>query len=120
MGCGCKSSGNANVIDSQSNSLSNKKLGSKIVSYTFKVLAFLLFIVFLPLVNLALLWFVFKMLVINEKVDLMPLLVAMGKKFDPRNLQNDEDDDDDEFYSLTEDDVILLDTEDITNKVNDK
>ena len=117
MGCGCKTSGNKDILDSTSEGISSKKLGSRIISYTFKVLAFLLFIVFLPLVNIVLLWFVFKILVVNEKVDLVPILTFFGKKFDPRKLQDD-DDDDDEFDSLTEDDVILLDTEDITNKVN--
>ena len=49
MGCGCKTSGNKDILDSTSEGISSKKLGSRIISYTFKVLAFLLFIVFLPL-----------------------------------------------------------------------
>jgi hypothetical protein len=50
------------------------------------------------------------MLVLNKNIDVKPILLSLGNKFKQK------DEDDDEYNELTEDDVILLDVEDITNK----
>ena len=81
--------------------------------YLLKSIGFLLMMLALPLINIAIIWFIFKTLMLNEEVDIKPLLYAIGKKFK----QNDSDDDEENDYEeLTEDDVVMVDVEDITNK----
>jgi hypothetical protein len=55
------------------------------------------------------------MIVMNKNVDIKPLLMFIGNKF-----KNDEDDDfigEDESDSINEEDLVMVDVEEITNKV---
>lgn len=111
-GCNCK---NGQSMDSmlENDNQNNQNLTQTIVKYTLKVLGFLLLVAALPLINLYIIWLMFSMLVLNKNIDVKPILLSLGKKFK----QKDEDDEDDEEFSeMTEDDVILLDVENITNK----
>ena len=85
------------------------------IKYSLKTLMFLMFLIALPFINLYILYLSFSIIVLNESVDIKPLLLAIGNKFKPKD---DDDDlvDDEEFENLTEEDVILLDSEDITDK----
>ena len=65
----------------------------------------------LPIINLFIIWFIFRTLVLNKDVNIKPLLSAIGKKF-----KEEEEEDEDEYDELTEDDVVMVDVEDITNK----
>jgi hypothetical protein len=53
------------------------------------------------------------MLVMNEDIDIKPLLMAIGNKF--KNNQEDYDDDDFE-EDFNEEDLITVNVEDISNK----
>ncbi len=108
MGCNCKS--NKKIDDYLVNDSDNKtKVGFG--SYTLKTLAFLLLLIALPIINIVIVWFMFRTVVLNKEVSITPLLTTIGKKF-----QDKEDDEDVNIDELTEDDVIMVDVEDITNK----
>ncbi len=109
MGCNCKNG--EKMDDLLENNKSGVKNGKKIGSYTLKVLAFLLMVAALPIINLMIIWFIFRTLVLNKNVDIKPLLLALGNKF-----KKVDDEDDNDFEDLTEDDVVMLDVDEITNK----
>jgi hypothetical protein len=111
MGCNCKADKN---IDDISNEVANpnESLGPKIIKYFFKSLAFLLMIVALPIINLFIIWFIFKMLILNKDINIKPLLKNIGDRFKPI----DDDEDEDEYDNLTENDVVMMGVEDITNR----
>lgn len=110
-GCNCKSDKKIDellVNDKQE----NKKLNDNITSYFFKILGFIFLIALLPIINLFIIWFIFRTLVLNKNVNIKPLLLAIGQKFQ----QKDEVEDDEYIDDLTEDDVIVQNVEDITKK----
>ena len=78
-------------------------------------LRLLLFIISLPIINVMIIWFVFKTLLLNRNVDLKPMLLSILSKF---KSDDDDDDDDYEYYDLTEDDVELMGVEEITLNSN--
>jgi|ERR1035437_5762432 hypothetical protein len=110
MSCGCK--GNNKNIDSYlaDGTKSQEKLGPKIVTYILKSIAFVLMIAALPIINLFIIWFIFRTLMLNKEVDIKPLLSVIGKKF-----QDKQEDDEEEYDNLTEDDVVLVNVEEITS-----
>ena len=110
-GCNCKADLNGQLGDD----ITKEKLGPKITIYVLKFLGFLLLVLSLPIINLVIIWFMFKTLVLSKNVNVKPLLVAIGKKFQETDVDGDNDEDN-EFNELTEDDVEMLDVEDITNK----
>jgi hypothetical protein len=110
MGCNCK----ADKLDAEI--LKKDKVKAPLPSvgtYIFKVLAFILMVAALPIINLFIIWFIFRTLVLNREVDIKPLLYAIGAKF---KTNEDEEDEEDDYNTLTEDDVELVDVEDITYK----
>lgn len=109
MGCNCKGQ-NIDSLESKVDNLGNKN-GKNIVKYFFKLLVFLLFVIFSPIILIGVLWLIFKMIVLNDSVDVKPILIKLGKKLK----NNDEDDD---FDGITNDDVVMLNVEDITVKNN--
>ncbi len=108
-GCNCKGS-NKN-IDSYltDDTKSQEKLGPKIGTYILKSIVFILMIAALPIINLFIIWFIFRTLMLNKEVNIKPLLTVIGKKF-----QDKTDEDDSDYETLTEDDVVLENVEEIT------
>lgn len=122
MGCGCKAD-NVKVpkYDSENNIITEKpSFRDNFVNYSLRALVYLLLILLLPIVNLVIIIYVFKVIMRGNDVDIKDLvggLVRVAKK--AKKPEIDEYDDDDEFIdieTLTEDDVVALDVEDITNK----
>lgn len=109
--CGCKSNKNIDSYLSDGKK-SDKKLVPTIGMYALKSIGFILMLAALPIINLFIIWFIFRTLILNKDVDIKPLLLAIGKKFK----QIDGDEDDSDYDSLTEEDVVMVDVEDITNK----
>ena len=111
MGCNCKG-GENNDMDSllAKGGSSNENKAQKISSYIFKGLAFLLSLALLPVINLAIIWLLFRTLILNKDINIKPLLTAIGNKFKD---DKDDDDDDDEYETLTEEDVVMVDVEEI-------
>lgn len=118
MSCNCKSENIDDYLVSDRPKLSIPKLIGK---YTLKLLAFALMLVILPLVNLAIIWFMFNTIVLNRDVNIKPLLVALGNQFKEDKYKEEEEFlTQEEIENLTEDDVELVDVEDITGRPHHK
>jgi hypothetical protein len=105
MGCNCKGKNEFEIINDTT------PIGKRIVNYTLKTLAFLFMVALLPIINLFIIWFMFKTLVLSRNVDIRPLLLAIGNKF-----KETDNDDDDDYDTLTEDDVVMVGVDEITHK----
>jgi hypothetical protein len=73
---------------------------------------FLLFLLFLPVTLIALIVISFKVFVLNKNINIKPILLMIAKNLSPK--EKDEDDD----YDVSEEDLIMVGVEDITNKKN--
>lgn len=110
MSCNCKNDQTmASMMESDENGFIKKP--RTLSNYILKSLVFLLFLVSLPILIVGIIWIGFKLLVLNESIDVKGLLMLLVNKF--KSNIPDEDDDD---YDLTEDDLVMLDVEDITQK----
>jgi len=115
--CNCKN--NPSMDEMLEGENENKlNLGSNILKYILKTLGFLLFLILLPIINLAIIWFAFNIFVLNKNVDIKQMLMFIGNGF--KKTEIDETLSDDELEMLTEDDVYMVDVEDITNKSTSK
>lgn len=110
MGCNCKNSNNFEII----RDTEKAPISKRIINYTLKTLAFLFMVLLLPIIVVFIIWFMFKTIVLSKNVDIKPLLYAIGNKFKEKD---DEDYiDDEEFDSLTEEDLVMVGVDEITNK----
>lgn len=114
MGCGCKTSGKQEPnIDG-----SNKKINSGFSNIIIKILAFSLMMLLLPIIMIAIIWFIFELIVLNKEIDMKKILMVLTSKLKPFNEgyeefeDYDEDDEDDEEF--TEENYEMIDVEDIT------
>lgn len=115
MGCNCKGTVSMEEL-AKNNQSKPTSFFQNFIKYSLKTFMFLIFLVSLPFINLYIIYLSFSIIVLNQSVDIKPLLFAIGDKFKPKDDDDDDLIDDDEFENLTEDDVILLDAEDITEK----
>jgi len=90
----------------QKSSKSEKKIN--IGKYVLKTFVFLIALAATPLIMLAIIWIMFKMLVLNQNIEFKPLLMAIGNKF--KREEKDEEDYDEIIY---EKDLIPLNVEEI-------
>jgi hypothetical protein len=113
MSCNCK---NGTPINQMENGEENKPKND-VLKYVMNSIFFLISLIFLPFLVGFIIWFMFKTIVLNKSMDILPILNAVARNLQVKS-NEDEDDviDEEEFYSLTEDDVVLVDAEDITNK----
>jgi len=111
MSCNCKNGGASQTFDTTSNKSKNN-----VTKYVLKSFIFLVSLILLPVIIGFVVWVMFKIIVLNDSVDLKPLMVSMLRSLQANSDEEDEEIDDEEFYSLTEDDVILMEADDITNK----
>jgi ATP-dependent Zn protease len=117
MGCGCKTGNNyePNTEGSDNNkSLSNTKSGYSI--FLIRVLAFSLSLFLLPIIMIAVIWFMFELFILNKEIDMKKIVTVLSSKIKSFNEDYvsedyDEDDEDDEF---TEENYEMVDVEDIT------
>lgn len=124
MGCNCKAGKEPNTyVDVKGNEVKiNRFHYTKIGFHIFKFIAFLLGLVVLPIVNIFIIIFMFNILVLNQQADLKPMFNSVAnflkktKKKDKDGYNDDEDEDEDDFEGLTEDDVILMDVDEITDE----
>lgn len=115
MGCNCKKNGFEITEKTDFSKLTNKEKGKLVLHYFFKVIGFFIGVLLLPIINIAIIWFMFNTIVLTKEVSVVKLL---NKYFSgEKNEDDDYDDyDDEDFENLTEDDVIMVDVEDITEK----
>ena len=114
MGCNCKSSNSFEYTEKTT----NKTIVENILKYFFKTLVFSLALVLLPIIMIAIVWFLFDIIVLNKNVDLGRIVNVLAKNIKKFNedYEEDDDEDDDEFEELNEEDYIALNVEDITDK----
>ncbi len=131
MGCSCKAGqtpnsnqkNNNNNVKFEPNNDGRNRILSSVLGYTFKLIAFFLGVLLLPIINIAIIWFMFNTLVLTKEFNIKGLFdrLMKSKKFKELSKEDDDDDyydgDDDDFENLTEDDVIMVDVEDITDRV---
>lgn len=114
MSCNCKNSGEMpqNYVLEE-----NENLVATIIKYVVKFIGFLVGVALLPLIMIAIIWFMFDTIVLNKDIDLRRVINRFVKANKFFTKDDEEDDDEEEDYDdLTEDDVIMLNVEDITNK----
>ena len=114
-GCNCKNKNLSDIISESGIKSNDKKMWHvHIVSYSIKSLVFLLTIIIgLPILNVYVIYLMFKFLVLNENLDateLVSSLVSLTKKITPKDNDDDDDDDDDDEFELTDvDDITEVD-----------
>ena len=117
MGCNCKTNGGFEIPEkTKFSKLTNKEKRQLITHYFFKVIGFLIGVLLLPIINIAIIWFMFSTIVLTKDVNIVKLL---NKYFTAKKNDDDDDDfedDDDDFEDLIENDVVMVDVEDITEK----
>lgn len=112
MACkSCKSSG-AMIPEIKK----DENLGNRIIKYVAKTIGFLVAVALLPLINLVIIWFMFETIVLNKDVDIRAVVSKYITDRNERKEDEEEDEEEDDYENLTEDDVIMLNVEDITNK----
>lgn len=103
MSCGCSAKDSDKVF-------SKKTPKEVFVNYSFKTIGFVLILALLPVINLVLIWYMFKMFVLGDTLNLVQMFETISKKITPKAEVEDEDDEDED---LMEDDVVLLDVDDL-------
>ena len=117
MSCNCKSG----VSNTLSEEIEEKGKKQVIGGYIGRSIIFLLFLLLLPLILIFIIYFIFKAVVLNHDLNITEMFGGVLKVMKRANSDYDDDDDDDDdddeyFESLTPDDVILYDVEDLTQK----
>jgi hypothetical protein len=77
-----------------------------------KLLAFSIFLILSPIIFLLLIWFGFKVLVVNKTIDIKPLISFLTKKIQSETIDNDD------YEEFDENDFVMVGVDDITNQKN--
>ena len=94
-----------------------KSLGGKIIEYTSKFIVFLIVsAILIPFIIPILIFVLFKTIVLSHSVDIMPLLIHVGKRIFKEEDEYDEDEeeedleefDQDEYEELNKNDIVVL------------
>jgi hypothetical protein len=125
MGCGCKKDSNNGLT--LSDSVSEKNKNQKIVEYIPRTFLFIFSLIIVPLIIPAVIWLLFKTIVLSDSIDVLPALKILGLKL--KKMTNSEDDDEDdededevgEEEELNEENYELIDVDNwepikVTNK----
>ena len=115
MSCGCKAKDKENKAKGIIDKEIGKKFLENFIQYSVKLVGFAIVIALLPIINVIILIFTFNTVVLNKAIDVKPLVARLADFMKPKKV-DDEEDDDYDIETLTEDDVILLDVEDISQK----
>lgn len=110
MGCNCKNEPNlADGLTDESTDINKGSLLSRIVLTSFRFIGFLIALVFTPIILLVLVWFMFKMIVLNEDIDMKGIVTFFANKI--KSNERDEDEEEDFEEEFNEDDYIMEDME---------
>lgn len=143
MGCGCSTKTKTNKtannkLESQNNQVapsssftfnensSNPKILDFIVKNFIKIASFSLALLFLPIIMLAVIWFMFQLLVLNQEIDMRKVVTTLSSKIrrfnddydDEDEYDEDEYDDEEDYYD--EENYEALDVEEITPSQSNK
>jgi ATP-dependent Zn protease len=108
MSCNCKT--NSKQIKGKKTLNPNYK-----TNFILRLISFLIGLIFLPVIMVAVIWFMFDLLMLNKEIDMQKIVMVLTSKIKPFNEDDDfsydENDEDDEF---TEENYEILDVEEIT------
>lgn len=102
MSCNCKSGASGTSSTENTESKSIVQIGLK---YSAKIIGFLIGILLLPLIVLAIIWFMFDTIVLNKEVDLTIILKKIVKINKVVFQDDEEDDEEEDNYEDLEDDL---------------
>ncbi len=122
MGCGCKNTKNDSIESVKTvRSWSESNKTASVIKYGFKIFGFLIALLTLPFIVLAIIWFMFDLIVLNREVDIAKLTKVLATKIKFANDTNNSEDDDyedddyeDDDGEFDENDYITVDVEDIS------
>lgn len=124
MACGCKTKTNNSFETEQKQTIKafdfehqNKK-GRKsnfIIKNLIKIVSFSIALLLLPIIMIAITWFMFEILVLNQEIDMKKIVMVLTsklKRFNDDGYDDEYDNDYDEEYD--EENYEMLDVDDIT------
>jgi ATP-dependent Zn protease len=116
MGCGCKTNNEYKSSSENYKNLNNKRING-FSNIILKILAFSFMMILLPIIMLAIIWFIFELIILNKEIDMKKITMILTSKIKPFNEGYDEyddeyDDDDDEDYD--EEDYEMIGVDDLT------
>ena len=84
MGCNCKTKNNLvnnqdNINTNHLNNVEEKTTLVKVMHPSVKIIGFIISLLFIPIINIVIIWFLFKTLVLNSKIDFSNLIKQIGK-----------------------------------------
>ncbi len=118
MSCGCKTNTKTQTNEQSSTLNINRNIKNGYSLFLVRVLAFTLSLFLLPIIMIAIVWFMFELFFLNKEIDMKKILQVLSSKIKPFNEGYEaeyEEDEDDEF---TEEDYEMIDVEDITPVTN--
>lgn len=125
MGCGCSAKTYSkekeinNKIYEDSSKFKDENLKesvfSKIMYQSLKLVAFFIMLLFVPFIMIAVVWFIFSVVVLNKEVDMKKIVTILASKIKRFNEDEYDDDDyeDDDFEEYDEDNYELIDVEEV-------
>ncbi len=93
MGCNCKVSNSNSKGQGQDNS-KREPAFQNFVKYSAKIIGFLIGMVLMPIIVVAIIWFMFDIMVLNKEVDLRKVLmkiIKINKAIMTEDVEEDED-----------------------------
>lgn len=104
MGCGCK---NGKTTSNSVNKNTKITFGD-LLKYGLKFIGFLIVVALLPFINLVIIWFIFKTLVLNKDISVKPMLLMLTDKFKKKKVDEEEEEinEDNIEYEMLDVDVI--------------
>lgn len=106
--CNCKRKPTDALVNGENN-VATISIGGTLLKYTLKLIGFVLAVCISPFIYLYMIWMMFKTIVLNESVDIRPLLKKLGSKF-----KEEDNDIENDYDNLTEADVVLMNAEEIS------
>lgn len=115
MGCGCKAEVKEESNLNNYNLNKNNNIKSGYSMFLVRILAFILSLFLLPIIMVAIVWFMFELFLLNKEIDMKKIVTVLSSKIKPFNEgyedEYEDEYDDDEF---NEENYEMVDVEDIT------
>jgi len=111
MSCGCKGGSSAGINQVPDETQIEISKLTIIKRYTYRVITFLFALLLLPILLPVVVWMLFKTIVLTEQINMLPLLLHVGKKiknFSERGQDDEDIEDDNNLEELNPDDYELV------------
>ncbi len=110
MSCGCKNGSTSGIDENQITDDTKKEISnlSLIRRYTFRGITFLFALALLPVILPIIVWMLFKTIVLTEQINMLPLLLHVGKKLKKIGEPKEEEEEEENIEELNQDDYELI------------